>query len=231
MRRRATEAPPPNTDRRVLRTRAAVLAAGTALFHELGARAITVEEVSRRTGIAKTTIYRHWRSREDLVIAILEQVAVAVPATSTDDPLHDIRTILLAVWAGLVEPSSRMELAGTIEAMAASPQLASEHRRFLTARTAPLVDAVERAIASGAVEASAGAQTLADLLVSPIVVRALIRGDEPDPRYVDRLAGVVLDSPTSHTDAGASAGTKRSTAERGGVGVRRSARTPTGRGT
>lgn len=195
----ADEGMPPNQDRRVLRTQAAVLAAGVELHNEGGARAITVEEIARRTGIAKTTIYRHWRSREDLVMAILEHAAVDLPAVHTRDPIGDIRTMLLALWANLALPTSRSGLAGTIEALVTDAHLASQHRDFLTARRVPLVEAVTRAIDAGVIDTDVAAPMLTDLVVSPIIVRALISGDQPDRRYVDGLMAVVLGTPAPKT--------------------------------
>lgn len=185
----------PKLDRRVIRSKTAVLAAGVELYRERGSRAITVEEIARRTGIAKTTIYRHWHSREDLILEILEKTAVELPTVETNNPVEDIRTIVLSLWTDLVLPTSRTELAGTIEALATDPELSSRHRDFLAARSAPLVDAVTRAVDAGAIETDSPPQTLAALLASPIIVRALIRGDEPDGGYVDHLMEIVLDTP------------------------------------
>jgi len=192
---KAADAAPPKQDRRVIRTQAAVLAAGIELYAERGAQGITVEEIARRTGIAKTTIYRHWRSREELIMAILEQTAVGLPDVHSSDPIADIRSILMSLWTNLVLPTSRVGLAGMITATAGDPQLASQHRDFLTTRATPLLDAVTRAIDAGAVETSEAPQTLTDLLSSPIIVRALIRGDAPERRYVDRVMKAVLGAP------------------------------------
>lgn len=190
--RTETTATEPKIDRRVLRSRAAVLAAGRELFHERGTDGITVEEITRRTGVAKTTIYRHWRSREELVIDILADTVVELPAIETNDPVQDIRTILLALWTSMAEPNRRRDLAGMIESTIVSPDLAALHRDFLTTRAAPLVAAVGRAVDAGVVQGDVRRQTLADLLASPIIVRVFIRGDQPDPRYVNHLVRTVL---------------------------------------
>jgi AcrR family transcriptional regulator len=60
---------------------------------------LTVEGVAARSGVAKTTIYRRWRSKEDLALAVLldmtEQV-VDVPE------LDDTRAELVAFLARAV---------------------------------------------------------------------------------------------------------------------------------
>jgi AcrR family transcriptional regulator len=62
-------------DPRVARTRAAVLNAGIDLLAERGYPGFTIDAIVARTGIAKTTIYRHWPSRDSLLTAV--QFAVA----------------------------------------------------------------------------------------------------------------------------------------------------------
>jgi AcrR family transcriptional regulator len=76
----ASQAPDP----RVARSRAAVLDAGVELLVEGGPNAVTVEAVSQRSGVAKTTIYRQWASREDLVVDVIGEVVHPPPPPPAD---------------------------------------------------------------------------------------------------------------------------------------------------
>ena len=60
-----------DADARVLRSRKAVLAATLRLLAEAGLSGVSVDEVSKRSGVAKTTIYRHWSSRSALLLDAL----------------------------------------------------------------------------------------------------------------------------------------------------------------
>ena len=60
------------TDPRIARSRAKVLDAATALLVESGPRGVTVDAVCDRSGVAKSTLYRHWESREDLLVEVLK---------------------------------------------------------------------------------------------------------------------------------------------------------------
>ena len=66
-------------DPRVARSRAAVLEAGVELLVEGGPNAVTIEAVVQRSGVAKTTIYRHWESRQDLVVDVIGEVVKSAP--------------------------------------------------------------------------------------------------------------------------------------------------------
>lgn len=48
---------------RVERTHTAVMEAATALLLEGGPTAITIDGVVARSGVAKSTVYRHWTTR------------------------------------------------------------------------------------------------------------------------------------------------------------------------
>ena len=55
------------SDPRIERTRQVVLDAVLALVAESGYGAVTIEAVAARSGVAKSTIYRHWPGRAELV--------------------------------------------------------------------------------------------------------------------------------------------------------------------
>lgn len=62
-------------DPRITRTHAAVMDAATDLLVEGGPGALTMDAVVARSGVAKSTLYRHWATRDDLVAAVFEHCA------------------------------------------------------------------------------------------------------------------------------------------------------------
>ncbi|MFN3216838.1 MAG: TetR/AcrR family transcriptional regulator [Acidimicrobiales bacterium] len=92
-------------DARVARSRAAVLAAATDLLVEGGPGAVTVDAVVARSGVAKTTIYRHWDSRDDLLVAVIECSAPDLPPPSEDASFEQaLRDVVAYVVADLSDP-------------------------------------------------------------------------------------------------------------------------------
>ncbi len=55
----------------------AILAVARELLAEGGVQRLTVEGVAARSGVAKTTVYRRWRSKEDLALAVIGTTATA----------------------------------------------------------------------------------------------------------------------------------------------------------
>ena len=54
-------------DKRVERSKAAVLAETYRQLTQRGIGGVSIDEVSRASGVSKTTIYRHWPSRSALL--------------------------------------------------------------------------------------------------------------------------------------------------------------------
>ena len=50
-----------------------IVEAAYALFSERGIRAVGTEEILERAGVARSTLYRHFRSKEELVLAFLQR--------------------------------------------------------------------------------------------------------------------------------------------------------------
>src|SRR5690242_13323012 len=64
----------------------AALTAAVDLLASGGVKSLTIEGVAARTGIAKTTLYRRWRSKEDLALAVvLEMAHLAASAPAGED--------------------------------------------------------------------------------------------------------------------------------------------------
>jgi AcrR family transcriptional regulator len=85
-------------DPRVARSRAAVISAATELLVEAGPSAVTIDAIVARSGVAKSTIYRHWVSRDEVLLDVME---VCAPDLVDPDPA-------LGVEGGLREIAHRI---------------------------------------------------------------------------------------------------------------------------
>jgi len=56
-------------------TRERILAAATDLFYARGLRSVSADKIIERAGITKVTFYRHFRTKDDLIVAYLERQA------------------------------------------------------------------------------------------------------------------------------------------------------------
>src|SRR6266581_4134898 len=80
------------------------------LFARRGTRGVGIDEVIGRAGVAKATFYRHFPSKDDLVLAFLqrrEEVWAHPAGQASIEYLDNIRTIVagMATEAGLRDPA------------------------------------------------------------------------------------------------------------------------------
>src|ERR1700709_1459221 len=108
---------------------AAILDAPRELLAKGGVRELTVEGVAARSGVAKTTIYRRWRSKDDLALAVLIDMVQTVVATPA---LADTRAELLALVQASIRILSKTLMGsvmqGLVSELASDSELAKNFR-------------------------------------------------------------------------------------------------------
>lgn len=83
-------------DRGGAETRRRVIAATVGLIDKVGYRSVTTDAIARASGVSKSTIYRHWSSRDELVLeAFTSYVDESTAVADTGDAIADLRTYLL----------------------------------------------------------------------------------------------------------------------------------------
>jgi TetR/AcrR family transcriptional regulator, regulator of autoinduction and epiphytic fitness len=184
-------------DPRVERSRRVIL---EAVLDELGAvgyGALTIEGVAARAGVGKSTIYRHWSGKLELVEDAFRTLKAPVLAPEAGT-LRERVIGLLEQVACLVEQSTYSAcMPALIEAAEHDPQVRDLHRRFSAERRAILIDLLRDAVEDGELPPDTDAELLGDALVGPIVLRRLMLYEPLDPKIVPRLVDQLLPSPPS----------------------------------
>lgn len=171
----------------------AILDAALAVFGEVGYEGMTVEAVAARAGVGKATIYRRWSSKDDLIIAAIQEVLTAVEVPE----IGDVRKTLIAMVrgaitlmktsaAGLIFPRMAGEVAGR------TPLGVRYVESVIGPRRAMVRAVLVQGVADGVLRPDLDPALLADILVGPIILRKILREleDSPDDlpeRLVDSL--------------------------------------------
>jgi len=149
--------------------------AAVGLLVDGGLPAVTVDAVVARSGVAKTTVYRHWGSRQEL---LRDAVAAALPPVVRPDTgslAGDLRVLARGLARGLAHP---------------------RHAALLRAVLLPSVD--DNLLRAGAAAADGrlgdGLSDLRSQLVAErhaavraCVAQARLRGEQPPPDGVDGI--------------------------------------------
>jgi TetR/AcrR family transcriptional regulator, regulator of autoinduction and epiphytic fitness len=92
-----------NIDPRRLRSRARLLDAATELLLSGGVDAVTIDAVTRVSGVARTTLYRHFPSSTELLAAAFERLVPPVSPPPQTGSLRDRLVELVGGQAALIE--------------------------------------------------------------------------------------------------------------------------------
>ncbi|OLF11694.1 TetR family transcriptional regulator [Actinophytocola xinjiangensis] len=90
---------------------AEIFAATLRTVHELGYTRATVDRIASAAGVAKTTIYRRWPSKGELIAACLSDAVGPLPA-STGDPREAMATAIRWGAAKIGQPGIGAAFAG-----------------------------------------------------------------------------------------------------------------------
>jgi AcrR family transcriptional regulator len=170
-----------------------ILDATRELLAEGGVRGLTVEGVASRAGVAKTTVYRRWRSKDELALAVLIDMVEHVAAVPD---LGNTRAELIAFVDRAVKVlrSTLMGrvMQGLVSDLASNPELARDFREKVVAvRVAEIRRLVQLGIARGDLRPDADYELANELLFGPVYYRLLLSGapleDDLAVRVVDAV--------------------------------------------
>lgn|SRR5579859_6702816 len=189
VRKKQTEpAPPARVDGRAERSRKAVLETTYELLHEAGLSGVSVDEVCRRSGVAKTTIYRHWASREALLLDACSTMGPQSQAPDTGNFKRDLETLVAQIAHRLRTAPWAKVLPSIIDAAERDRHLAAVQARIHAQMRSPVRTIVERAQQKGELPTSLDPTHLVAHILGPLFYRRWFSREALDERF---LAGVV----------------------------------------
>jgi len=183
----------PNTDHAILD------AARTALV-DLGWARLTMGDVAVRAGVAKTTVYRRWANKSDLVVdavaALLDEQLVLPDLGSLR---ADLEGVVLRLAAVLERPEARTALMAVIAEATRDEALRARIRHAIVDPQKRLVlQGRSRAQQRGELlpddEAGPGPQTdlIFDVVAGAVIHRALVSGEPVDAAWARGFTALLL---------------------------------------
>jgi AcrR family transcriptional regulator len=171
----------------------AIRDAAVTLLTERGIGGFSVEAVAARAGVAKTTIYRRWPTREELLVAVVSDLkgpAIAAPGESVrGDLLHVLRE---ASRDDRSRPWTRLMTRLIVDAEE-YPELVDEiWRHSVGPRRAYLLGILRRGREEGTIRADADLELLVDMLVTPVTSRARRRRPPLTGRQLADIVDIIL---------------------------------------
>ena len=187
-------------DARVRRSKETVLAVTHQMMSETGLSGVSIDEVSKRSGVAKTTIYRHWPSRADLLLDACSKLGSKFEVPDTGSFRGDIDALVVALASYLRTAPLTKILPSIVDAAEHDIKIAKLlQAQVRTCIMAPLYEVIERAQKKAEIGADQDASHLIARIVGPLFFRRWFSGELLDENFVRAIvksAIVAVDTDT-----------------------------------
>lgn len=174
-----------------VRVVATILKATISQLGSVGYAELSIDDVARAARVNKTTIYRRWPTKAELVIAAVFADREITPRFEPTGRLREDLLGLLRQKAKLVSTPRHRAIAHAlcmVDSAVKDAMLKEMRRRRYTMPR----DVIERAIALGELPQNTDAQVVAELLVAPIFHRSLVLREPISDDMIEETVTVVL---------------------------------------
>jgi AcrR family transcriptional regulator len=175
------------------RAERAIIEAALDLLIRQGVAGLSMEAVAQQAGVAKTTVYRRWARKYDLIV----DVVASLKGPVVQPPGESVRDDLVFLLTSARRNSTRPQFGPLMTALASA---AGEHpelvdmfcKRIVAPRNAVIRDVLRRGVAEGLVSPDAALDLAVHILVSPLMVHSCLVPMSLGREQIERLVDTVL---------------------------------------
>lgn len=181
----------PSTDAQAARAEG-ILRATLEALAVVGYRALSVEEVAAEAGVNKTTVYRRWPTKKDLVQAALSSVVtegLTIPDTGS------LRRDLLGLGRSFTERASSLECQSLFRVMAlesADAELEAIGDAIRAQHEAIVAGIVAHAVGRGELDKSTDPRLLATTFLGTLHLKLFFNNERVDEAFTARVVDLLL---------------------------------------
>jgi AcrR family transcriptional regulator len=181
------------------RIAAAVFAAAIAELSERSYDAISIETIAARAGVHKTTVYRRWHSKAELIThALAGRARSLIPVPDTGRAETDFRDLARSVQDVLSSPRGAPITRALLAGSAASPEIRLLMQQYWAVRLAAISVIVDRAMARGELPAGTDPQAAMRALAAPLYYQLLVTFEPITRQDADQAAAAALAATRAH---------------------------------
>ena len=157
------------------------------LLREQGYDRLTMDAVAREAGVARTTVYRRYRDKADLISAAIETLGAPVRRSASGDAHADLVAHLESV-----RRNYGVSLAGTLLMEEPyNPRLLQLFReRMVAPQRKILAETIQDGIHNGQIRADVDIERILDLLLGAFLAAVFARG-RPGPEWPEQIVSAL----------------------------------------
>ena len=165
----------------------AALEATVEVLLEAGVEGTTLEEVAARSGVAKSTLYRHFGSREALIAKAARGCVTEHPTPDTGSLAEDLRYLFGRFTHHEEEQTLTQLLPLLIDAGKRDPDIGAIVDSVFAERKRPLRTVLQLAQLRGEISRDLDLDTALAMVVGPFTYRRLVEQREATPEFIEAV--------------------------------------------
>jgi AcrR family transcriptional regulator len=164
------------------------------LLEEAGYRALTIEGVAARSGVAKTSVYRRWPSKAEMVFDLVLHSSAELPAMDDRGSLTgDIEALSARIVALVAGPLGRRIFPGLICDAASDRALMQRFRAtFVADGRDQIAQVLERSVRRGELTDARAAADLQAVLIGAALMFPLLHPGLGEGALRDKIADLAM---------------------------------------
>ncbi|MED3854302.1 TetR/AcrR family transcriptional regulator [Priestia megaterium] len=160
------------------------------VLNESGYSSLTIEAIAIQAGVGKSTIYRWWNSKADLVLdAFLMTTDSTFQFDIKKSVRHNFEQQLINLSIVFNTKLGRSMLAIIVDNREIAERF---YTSYLSLRRKDATSFLKTAIAKGEIKPDINIDIVLDMLFGPIYFRTLIFNQEPDHHFISELVQQVM---------------------------------------
>ncbi len=156
-----------------------ILSSAGAILLDAGVSGFTVDAVVRSSGVAKTTIYRHFDNSAQLIIDALDSVIAPFPTPNTGSLRGDLDAYCQITSQITCDARLRLLMLELMAAAAQNQELAEVKRAMFSERMGPVRTIIQLAMARGEISPDLDPDLAVELAEAPFLAHLMIHAVEP----------------------------------------------------
>jgi AcrR family transcriptional regulator len=172
----------------------AILQATLDLLAEVGYQSMSIEAIASRAGVGKTTIYRRYTSKEELVADAIESLRDDLAIPDTGSFWGDMDILINHAAQKIDSPLGRQTIALIISTASSNPQFAEVYwTKYTKIRREALSKVLKRAKSRNEIHKDADIDLVIDLLSGSLYYALIFKPiTEPVEAYMRRTMNLLL---------------------------------------
>ncbi|MBH8564617.1 TetR/AcrR family transcriptional regulator [Nostoc sp. CENA67] len=172
----------------------AILQATLDLLAEVGYQSMSIEAIASRAGVGKTTIYRRYTSKEEIVADAIESLREDISIPDTGSFWGDMDILIENAAKKIDSPLGRQTLALIISTASSNPQFAQVYwKRYIQLRREAFAKVLERAKFRGEIHLDADIDLIIDLVSGSLYYALIFKPTtEPVEAYMRRTMNILF---------------------------------------